>query len=146
MINTKICSKCLGKHLNFGNILTLVCSLFTLLLISQELYSFVAIKPTTTSKEEKELQTSDLPEIVLCLDPGFDSNGLEKYGYTINKYYRGSMDGKKFVGWNGNQTEKKSSEDILEQILVVDKTFQSLLDVAAFSKDHADMFTNVDVH
>ena len=145
-MNTKICSKCLGKHLNFGNILTLVCSLLTLLLISQELYSFLVIKPTTTSKEEKELQPSDLPEIVLCLYPGFDSNVLEKYGYTINKYYRGSMDGKKFVGWNGNQTESKSSEDILEQILVVDKTFQSLLNFVAFSKDHADMFTNADVH
>ena len=54
------------------------------------------------------------------------------------------MDGKKFVGWNGNQTENKSSEDILEQILVVDKTFQSLLNFAAFSKDHADMFTNAE--
>ena len=64
--------------------------------------------------------TEDLPEVVLCFDPGFDSKVLENYGYTI-LYYRGTMEARgAFVGWNGGYDETKSSKDILEDVLVVD--------------------------
>ena len=48
----------------FKNIFTAVCTLLTLLLIFQELYSFVVLKPTSISGEEKVLEASDLPEAV----------------------------------------------------------------------------------
>ena len=144
-MENKLCSCFCKKHLTLGNLFKIVCSLLTLFLIFQEFYTFVAVKPTSTSKEEKELEPKDLPETVVCLEPGFDSVALEKYGYTINKYYRGSMDGKKFVGWKGNEMGNKSTNAILEEVLKVDTSFRSLFSFLAFSKDHADRFVNGEV-
>ena len=94
----------------------LTCSLLTLLLIYQELFSFLVLKPTRTSTEEKGLTIDDFPDVVICLEPGFQSNVLEKNGYIAHKYYKGEMN-KKFFGWNGNGT--KSSVEILEDALLV---------------------------
>ena len=73
---------------------------------------------------------------MVCLDPGFNSSALEKYGYTIGTYYRGSMDGENFVGWNGNGN--MSSHDILEDVLSAGMNFQSLLSTATFRRDNID--------
>ena len=88
-------------------------------MIGQELFTFAIVKPTTTSKEEKDLEISDLPEVVVCLEPGFDTEVLKNYGYKTLGYYRGSMDGDKFAGWNGNENHRKSSLEILEEALIV---------------------------
>ena len=56
------------------NLFTSVCSVLTLLLICQELDTFVNIKPTSTSKEELEPGGADIPETVLCANPGFSSD------------------------------------------------------------------------
>ena len=119
-----------------SNFFTLACSVLTLLLLIQEVFNFVVTKPTTTSKEEKQLKAKDIPDVVVCLDPGFNSRALEKYGYTIGTYYRGSMDGDRFVGWNGNGN--KSSQDILENVLSAGMNFQSLLSYATFRRDNVD--------
>ena len=100
------------------NLFTSVCSMLTILLICQELDTFVNIKPTSTSKEELELVGADIPETVLCANPGFSSDVLQRYGYASNTYYRGSMDTEKFVGWNGGKNENKSSRSILEEALL----------------------------
>ena len=131
----KICWFC-SHFFTAKNFFTLACSVLTLLLLFQELYNFVVTKPTSTSQEEKQLKTSDIPDVVVCLDPGFNSSALEKYGYTIGTYYRGSMDGKEFVGWNGNGN--KSSQDILENVLSAGVNFQSLLSFATFRRDNVD--------
>ena len=55
--------------------------------------------------------------MVLCFEPGFDPKVLEQNGYNADTYYRGSMDQKSFVGWNGGENENKSSKDILEEVL-----------------------------
>ena len=90
-----------------------------MLLIYQELVTFSVTKPTTTSKEEKKLDTSDLPEVVVCLDPGFDTEIMRKYNYRPIRYYRGVNDERTFVGWNGGKEETKSSREILEEALIV---------------------------
>ena len=105
----------------FKNIFTTVCTALTLLLIFQELYSFAVLKPTSISSEEKVLQASDLPEVVICADPGLDPKSIEKYGYDRDKYYRGSIDGDKFIGWKGTQN-KKEVTDILEELLIMKST------------------------
>ena len=46
------------------------------------------------------------------------------------------MDGEKFVGWNGNG--KKSSQEILEEVLSAGGNFQSLLSSASFRRDNTD--------
>ena len=67
--------------LTFKNMFTLTCSILTLALICQVLLTFAVTRPTTTSKEEKELEIADLPEVVVCLDPGLNFETLEKNGY-----------------------------------------------------------------
>ena len=46
-------------------IFTFLCSAVTLLLISQLFSTFVAERPTIFSKLEKDLEKSDLPDVVL---------------------------------------------------------------------------------
>ena len=132
------------KHITIRNLFTSVCSMLTLFLICQEMYHFLAIKPTTTSQEEKELRTSDIPETVVCADPGFDGDVLQKYGYKTNTYYRGSMDTDKFVGWNGGKNENKTSNAILEETLRVNIIFRSLFHSIFFAKDYVLNRVNAD--
>ena len=124
------------KHLTLRNFFTSLSSVITLILICQELYSFLVTKPTTTSKEEKNLSTEDLPQTVICMEPGLDSDVLKNYGYRVTTYWRGSMDARKFVGWNGDGTENKSSHAILEEALTVDKDFRFVFMSISFRKDH----------
>ena len=108
--------------LTASNFFTLVCSLLTIFLLSQELYNFAVTKPTSTAKEEEQLKASDIPEVVACLEPGFNSSAFEKHGYMhFATYYRGSMDGDKFVGWSGNGNQ--SSQDILEDVFLLGVIF-----------------------
>ena len=117
----------LKNHISFKNSFKLVCFSLTLLLIYQESVKFSVTKPTTTSTEEKDLETSDLPEVVLCPVPGFNDEVIYKYGYSNVAYYRGlvgSKNGKTyvrtFVGWNGRTEQNRSSNEILEEILTID--------------------------
>ena len=85
------------------NIFKVLCLAISLFLIGQLLYVFVEEKPTTTTKLEEELEITDLPEVVVCMDPGFNNSALTKYGYNINYYWKGiSVVGReRFVGWKG---------------------------------------------
>ena len=129
------------QHLfDMRNLFTLFCTTLTLLLIYQELVAFTMTRPTSNYRKEKELKTADIPEIVLCFEPGFDFKVLEKYGYNTATYCRGSMDLESFVGWNSNEKETRSSKEILEDVLLVDSQLlhaKSLLS-ANYSDDHVD--------
>ena len=125
------------KYFTVRNFVTLICSLLTIYLTYQEMYTFLIVKPTGTAKEEKQLKTADLPEVVVCMDPPIDLNELRQYGYDSH-YYRGSIDGDKFVGWNGDENENKSSFDILEDVLVVDMDFRSVLSSAKFRRENLE--------
>ena len=70
---------------------TLVCCVLTFFLISKILFTFAITKPTSTFKGEKELEFFDLPEIVVCPDPGVKFDVLEKYGYTTRLRYSGTQ-------------------------------------------------------
>ena len=147
----------LHRFCTFKNVFTLVCTILSALLIFQELFSFAVTRPTITYQEEKELDRSDLPEVVVCTDPGFDLQDLRKHGYEKTySYYRGSADGTKFLGWNGpfNEGEKVrnlSSHDILEDVLILDKNLsgkntatvegKKLIKVKGYTNNSID-FTN----
>ena len=111
----------LSNVISLKSLFTSICTILTVLLICQELYTFSFVKPTTTSNEEKELETTDLPDVVFCLEPAFDLENLTQYGYLKDSYFRGSPSGNfgDFVGWNGQDMEK-SSQDILNEVLVFD--------------------------
>ena len=87
------------------NIFTVVCLAISLVLIVQLLYVFVEEKPTTTTNLDEQLEITDLPEVVICLNPGFNNAASVKYGYNSNvNYWRGySPRAKQFVGWNGDR-------------------------------------------
>ena len=111
---------CLLELFSLRKVFKLSCTLLTLFLVGQALYTFLVIRPTTISKEEKELEIVDLPELVICLEPGFDLKVLENYGYNPHSYFMGKMDfDQPFVGWNGRNEEIKSSHEILEEALIV---------------------------
>ena len=104
---------------SFKIVFKVICALLTLFLICQELFTLVVEKPSTTSREEKDIDINDIPEVVIGLEPGFDTKVLEKYGYNdVGLYYKGIVDGE-FVGWNGNENKTKPSIDILEEALIV---------------------------
>ena len=109
------------RYFSLKNFFSLICTFLTLALVSQELYTFAIERPTTISTEEGNLNIDDLPEVVICSEPGLDLRAVDKYGYLRDVYYRGSHDGKKFVGWNGVKNEKPSN-DILEEVLTIKDT------------------------
>ena len=112
-----------------NHIFKILCLAISLVLIVQLIHMFVEEKPTTTTNLEEELQITDLPEVVVCMDPGFNNSALKKYGYNIRYYWKGiSVVGKeRFVGWNGNKTYNKSSHEILEEVLLFPKKSQGNL-------------------
>ena len=61
-----------------------ICWAVTLALVFQLLFTFWVEKPTTSTKIEKNLEDTDIPEVVICLDPGFNNVMLAKYGYHID--------------------------------------------------------------
>ena len=86
-------------------------------LIYQVMFTYVVEKPTSTSKEVRKLEVADLPEVTVCLDPGLNYTALKKYGY--HGTYSVGVIQKKFAGWNGGESDTKSSEEILEEALLV---------------------------
>ena len=108
-------------HISLKNFFSLICTSLTLYLVYQELYTFSISRPTTISTETGIFEKDDLPELVICSEPGLDIKAVEKYGYRMDKYYRGSYDGQKFVGWNGVKKDK-SSNQILEELLTIKNT------------------------
>ena len=97
-----------------------LCLTVSLVLIVQLLHIFVEERPTTTTNLEEELEITDLPEVVVCMDPGFNDSVLRKYGYNIRYYWKGIRKGskEKFVGWNGDKDYNMSSHEILEESLL----------------------------
>ena len=69
------------------NFLALVCTSLTLLLVCQELYTFSITRPTTISTEEGIIEKEDLPEVVICSEPGLDLKVVDRYGYKRDTYY-----------------------------------------------------------
>ena len=103
----------------FKNILTVACVTITLGLIIELFYLFVEEKPTTTTKLDDELDMADIPDLVVCMEPGFDNVTSKKYGYDDNTYWMVVSNKCEFVGWNGKDGYlNKSSRDILEETLL----------------------------
>ena len=127
------------------NFFVLICTLLTIAMVYQELYTFSIERPTSISTEEGILGLDDLPEVVICSEPGLDLKAVDKYGYLRDTYYRGSHDGKKFVGWNGVKNERPA-KDILEEALTIKNTSlllsgNNVRQGVGFTEDHFTFFT-----
>ena len=109
-------------HSVFKNLFTLLCLTITLFLIYDLLETFLIERPTTTTTIERELETIDLPNVVVCLDFGFSNASAIKYGYNVSFYWEGLTNtvllGGRFVGWNGVESDNKSSRNILKEMFL----------------------------
>ena len=122
----------------------MLCTAITLALISQLLFTFAIEKPTTTAKLEKELELSDIPEVMVCINPGYNPVALKNHGYHISSYWRGALQpfNSGFVGWNGGEDENKSSQEMLEEVLLLPNS--TTLALAGYTNDHVN-FEKADV-
>lgn len=99
-------------------IFAVICWAITIGLLIKLLNTFLVDKPTTSTKIEKNIEDTDIPEVVICLDPGYNNVTLAKHGYNVNSYWQGTMQiNTRFVGWNGNSSDYNSDE-ILEEAMV----------------------------
>ena len=105
---------------NMISLFQLVSVSLTVYLIYQVFLTFLVTRPTATSSEQEPLDTDSFPEVSVCIEPGLDYGAVSRHGYSSAYYYRGSLDGHKFVGWNGEKGEQSSSE-ILNDVLSVKK-------------------------
>ena len=120
------------------NVFTLLCSALTLLLIYQLVMVFLVEKPTIAAKLEKKLEKSDIPEVVICMEPGFNHLTLKTVGYRVNTYYRGALQPySSFIGWNGDTNANKSSHEILEEALLLPKS-EALVLSASYTDNFKD--------
>ena len=116
------------------NWLVIVSTIVTVFLIYQEFFTFVVTKPTISSIEVKPLETTDLPEIVVCLQPSFNSTVLKEYGYSTTDFYsRGLQNYSEFIGWNGGKGNRRKSWEILEDALFVKENTKLITSAAWFS-------------
>ena len=91
-----------------------------MILIFRELITFTITRPTTISSEESTLNHDTLPEITVCLDPGLNSTAIHEWGYpTVSPFYRGSNDGRRFIGWKGPREEDKNLTKNVEDIMTL---------------------------
>ena len=113
----------LQQYLSLKNCFSVISLSLTLFLIYKEVINYSITKPTVTSKEVKRLDIKDLPEVVVCLVPGFNTKAMLKHNYPSLKYYRGVNNNDKFVGWNGGGSKITPSQEILDEILTFDTQF-----------------------
>lgn len=99
------------------NFFTLICTVFTCILLVQVVVKFAVNRPTSTSEGSDELDYGTFPHVVACIDPLFDETALKKFGYNGMSYFHGkSLDNNHFIGWNG-MDGKHNSTYILNKIL-----------------------------
>ena len=132
----------LQSDLILKSIFKALCFAITVLLIYQLFVTYTTEKPTTTTKIEKELETKDLPNVVVCLDPGFSNASAIKYGYQVSFYWAGlTLSGEsdiKFVGWNGDGSENKSSLEILEEMFLFPDRQDVVLGAKFMTEDYSN--------
>ena len=87
---------------------------------------------------EKKLEKSDIPEVVICMDPGLNNVTLNNHGYHSSSYSRGALQPEsiQFVGWNGRNNETKSSHEMLEEALLLPNRSELII-FAGYGKDFA---------
>ena len=72
----------LTMYSTLKNVFTVLCATITLFMIYQLFVTFVVKKPTTSSKEEKEHEITDLPKVAICMEHGFNNVTLKNTATT----------------------------------------------------------------
>ena len=97
-------------------ILKYIFVILAMVLVIEEFYIFLVIKPTYTSYENRELMGEDFPEIMVCPEPSFDLQALKSIGYQgPADYFRGRRNKRRTFNWAGNM-KSKNMKKVLGQI------------------------------
>ena len=104
--------------LTVSNIFSLLAIISTCYLLVMVVFNFMITRPTSTSKETTEIDSSNFPDVVACVDPPYKKEVLQKYGYSPWTYYRGGSIDDDFIGWNGLDGNQDSAA-IMKEILSV---------------------------
>ena len=88
------------KEKYFWKLLCLCCTGFLLLELFRD---FFCLKPTVSTVEEIHLSQIQFPDVLVCLEHGFDNTHMKRHGYeTTFQYFLGfSLGNTNFIGWNG---------------------------------------------
>ena len=104
-----ICNKCTDKNIKSGSlvldILGVVFFILGIYLITKEFHLFTVEKPTHATTQSQKMQSSYIPIIKLCPQPGMDISRITGAGYSsLYAYFAGyeDEDENKFLGWSGN--------------------------------------------
>ena len=84
----------------------LACLCCTGFLLIQILDNYLVTKPTVSSEEEVKLSDISFPDLVICLENGFDKKSLKKHGYNNSWLYTAGLDKhRNFIGWSGTNNK-----------------------------------------
>ena len=118
--------------------------LLGIFLIYNEFLLYLMEKPTYSTHHQTDIQSTHIPTIRVCPQPGLDPNKVTSEGYeTLYSYFAGfdSEDEVKFLGWKGNSNSHPL--DILEDIAIV-KNVANLIESARFyGHDDENIDSNV---
>ena len=73
-VSNKCCSSLPALLLKDYRIFKLFFTIFGSWLISYSIYTFVVVKPTYTSNEQREKSVEDFPEIMICPEPSVQNS------------------------------------------------------------------------
>ena len=91
---------------------TFFCVCCTGFLLFKILMDFFVTKQTVTSVEEVDISEIEFPDVLVCLEDGFDKNALKGYGYGGSyQYLLGRNHSNNFIGWNGLQNNNLFRRD-----------------------------------
>ena len=71
----------LRELLTLANIFALICTFCTCYLLVLVVLNFAVTRPTSTSEERVELDSTSFPDVVACVDPLYNKTVLERYVY-----------------------------------------------------------------
>ena len=94
-----ICSTLFVKEKYAWKLACLVC---TGLVLTQIFEDFFFDKPTVSSVDELDISYIQFPDLIICLQDGFDKTGLVEHGYNTSwNYFIGRDHLQNFIGWSG---------------------------------------------
>ena len=100
------------KDINPTNLFKILCFLVFVDWLYEELKLLLVTRPTQISEKQIKKRSSDVPDIFLCLNKGYDINALRDHGYSSQAAYGvgiGFLNNKAFVGWSGLEEKTLTS-------------------------------------
>ena len=91
----------------------MACLFCTGWLLMQIMMDFFILRPTFTAVEDVKLSQIHFPDVLVCLENGFDQKQLQQYEYDASfRYFLGWSRLNNFVGWSGLENKESRRKDL----------------------------------